>query len=133
MLGYGYPGDLIAPARLDSAWGFDAKALTVKLPSDVPDIRVHVRLVPSAVLFDADLLGVEGGVSIGADGGGRQLAVEHGRDRSAIRVARITRSDRTVAQKDDIRFAAQQGVELGGAVLIVARNAELDHGDDRDK
>ena len=28
VLGYGYPGDLIAPARLDSAWGFDAKALT---------------------------------------------------------------------------------------------------------
>ena len=28
VLGYGYAGDLIAPARLGGAWGFDAKALT---------------------------------------------------------------------------------------------------------
>ena len=41
---------------------FDAEGLTVKLPEGHGDIRVRVRIVPSSVRFDADLLSVKGGI-----------------------------------------------------------------------
>jgi anti-anti-sigma factor len=42
---------------------FDAKALTVKLPSTGGRLKVRVRLVPASVKFSIDLLEVTGGVA----------------------------------------------------------------------
>jgi mannose/cellobiose epimerase-like protein (N-acyl-D-glucosamine 2-epimerase family) len=42
---------------------FDAEALTVSLPENHGDLKVRVRLVPSSVRFDADVLAVVGGVA----------------------------------------------------------------------
>lgn len=39
---------------------FDADGLTVNLPEQHGEIKVRVRLIPSSVRFDADLLGVKG-------------------------------------------------------------------------
>lgn len=56
--------------RIDSVWidghayeDFDAQALTVKLPVGHGDIRVRVRIVPTSLRFDADLMSVDGGMA----------------------------------------------------------------------
>jgi mannose/cellobiose epimerase-like protein (N-acyl-D-glucosamine 2-epimerase family) len=55
--------------RIDEVWidghsydDFDADGLTVKLPEGHGDIKVRVRIAPSSVRFDADLIEVADGV-----------------------------------------------------------------------
>ncbi len=56
--------------RISSVWingeehrDFDAKGLTVKLPAEIDEMKVRVRLEPAEVTLDADLLSVEDGVA----------------------------------------------------------------------
>ncbi|HRX59764.1 MAG TPA: N-acyl-D-glucosamine 2-epimerase [Candidatus Competibacter sp.] len=56
--------------RIDEVWinghsydDFDADALTVKLPEEHGEITVRVRIVPTEISFDADLLDVAGGTA----------------------------------------------------------------------
>ncbi|MCB9959410.1 MAG: AGE family epimerase/isomerase [Rhodospirillaceae bacterium] len=57
----------VGAVRITDVWidgvvyaDFDADALTVRLPQGHGDIKVRVRLTPSAVRFSADLLSVDG-------------------------------------------------------------------------
>jgi ABC-type transporter Mla MlaB component len=44
-------------------YDFDAEALTVTLPSDVGDMKIRCRVVPSGTDFDVDLIAFENGVA----------------------------------------------------------------------
>lgn len=55
--------------RLDEVWinghsyaNFDAKALTVKLPTDQKEMKIRVRIMPAGVNFDVAFMGVTDGV-----------------------------------------------------------------------
>ncbi|MEO1134145.1 MAG: STAS domain-containing protein, partial [Cyanobacteria bacterium J06639_1] len=41
---------------------FDSKALTVKLPTDLSEMKVRCRITPAGVDFDADLVSFENGI-----------------------------------------------------------------------
>ena len=56
--------------RLNEVWinehsysQFDPEALTVTLPTDQPQLKVRVRIVPASVDFDADLLEISNGMA----------------------------------------------------------------------
>jgi mannose/cellobiose epimerase-like protein (N-acyl-D-glucosamine 2-epimerase family) len=60
----------VGSIRIDQVWidghdyaDFDAHNLSVNLPKGHGDIKVRVRIVPTSVRFDADVLSVSGGVA----------------------------------------------------------------------
>ena len=60
----------VGSIRIDQVWidghdyaDFDAHKLEVNLPKGHGDIKVRVRIVPTSVRFDADVLSVSGGVA----------------------------------------------------------------------
>lgn len=95
--------------RIEEVWvndklhrDFDAEALTVRLPADQEQVKVRVRLAPTAVRFSADLLATENNraaISLAGELDGQTWKVLEAAIRSAVDAGART----IVFQADDLR------------------------------
>jgi mannose/cellobiose epimerase-like protein (N-acyl-D-glucosamine 2-epimerase family)/anti-anti-sigma regulatory factor len=135
--------DLLPPGsvKIGSVWingqahhDFDANALTVKLPEGVAEMKVRVRLEPTEVALDADLLEVNNGVARIALTGSfeRRLTAVVDEEIEAARAQNATSfvfvaDDLTAISSEAIRYLAFTKQRLGGNVplSIIGTNQEV--------
>jgi mannose/cellobiose epimerase-like protein (N-acyl-D-glucosamine 2-epimerase family)/anti-anti-sigma regulatory factor len=123
--------------RLGQVWingqehyDFDEKAMTVKLPKSGGKLKVRVRLIPAAVTFTADLLGVENGtatISLGGDMSAESLSILREQVAAAVKQGAreliFEASDLTSISEEGLRVLAFTKQKLGASFDITVVGA----------